>query len=73
MTVLPGRGTCTLIAIIVMISLVSPGQPVATERLDAVLAAGAMAIGLALVAVLVLRIVSPDALKELAGQPRPAS
>ena len=61
------------IAIIVMISLVSPGQPVATERLDAVLAAGAMAIGLALVAVLVLRIASPDALKELAGQPRPAS
>lgn len=57
------------IAIIVMISLVAPGQPIATERLDAVLAAAAMAMGLALLAVLVLRVLSPKALRELAGGP----
>ena len=55
------------VAIIVMIGIVAPGQPIATERLDAVLAAAAMASVLAVVAALVLRIVSPNALQELAG------
>ena len=60
------------IAIILMIGVFAPGQPIATERLDAVLAAAAMALTLAGVAVVVLRAISPEALAELAGRaPKP--
>ncbi|NIZ14141.1 FUSC family protein, partial [Phaeobacter sp. HF9A] len=50
------------IAIILLIGVFAPGQPIATERLDAVLAAAAMAFVLAFVAVVVLRAISPKAL-----------
>ena len=55
------------ITIIVMIGIFAPDKPIAEERMDAVLAAAAMASVLALIAIGVLKVISPRALRELTG------
>ncbi len=55
------------ITIIVLVGIFAPGKPIAEERMDAVLAAAAMATVLAVIAIGVLKVVSPKALKELTG------
>ncbi|TYC64047.1 hypothetical protein FMN63_27860 [Stappia sp. BW2] len=54
-------------AIIVLIGIFAPDKPIAEERMDAVLAAAAMATVLAFIAMGVLKVVSPKALRELIG------